>query len=151
MSDETIKDILTAQMKKAMKDKDKDRLGVIRMALSALKQVEVDERITLENDRIIAILDKMVKQRRESAKQYKDAGRTELEATELMEISILQEFLPAALTEDELTKLIETAIADSGASGMQDMGKVMGLLKPQVQGRADMGQLSGKVKALLNA
>ena len=149
MSEENIKDQLTAAMKTAMKNKEKDRLNVIRMALSALKQVEVDERITLENDRILTILDKMVKQRRESAKQYEEANRPELAENELAEVTILQDFLPAALAEDELKKLVSDAISQSGASGMQDMGKVMGILKPQVQGRADMGQVSATVKALL--
>jgi hypothetical protein len=132
-----------------MKAKDKPRLGTIRLALSAIKQREVDEKITLTDDDIIAVLTKMVKQRRDSVAQYETAGRQDLADVEQAEITVLEEFMPQPLTEEEVSALIETAIADSGAAGMQDMGKVMGVLKPQIQGRADMGKVSGLVRAKL--
>ena len=140
---------LTDDMKTAMKGGDKARLGIVRLILAALKQVEVDERVELDDARIISILDKMLKQRRESASQYESAGRQDLLDQEVYEIGVLQTYLPAALTEAELEQLITEAVARSGASSMQDMGKVMALLKPQVQGRTDMGALSGKIKAKL--
>ena len=138
-------------MKTAMKGGDKARLGIVRLILAALKQVEVDERVELDDARIISILDKMLKQRRESASQYESAGRQDLLDQEVYEIGVLQTYLPAALTDAELEQLITEAVARSGASSMQDMGKVMALLKPQVQGRTDMGALSGKIKAKLGA
>lgn len=141
---------LTDAMKDAMRAKDKARLGVVRMALAALKQVEVDERIELDDARVLAILDKLVKQRQDSASQYTEAGRQELADIELAEIEILREFLPTPLSDDEIDALIDQAIADSGAAGMQDMGKVMGQIKPQIQGRADMGAVSGRVKKRLS-
>ena len=134
-----------------MKGGDKKRLGVIRLVLAAIKQVEVDERIELDDDRVLAVLDKMVKQRRESISQYTDAGRTDLVEQEEYEVTILKDFLPEALSEDEIEQLISKAIADTGASSIKDMGKVMGILKPQMQGRADMGAVSGKIKTQLNA
>ena len=142
---------LTDAMKDAMRAKDKARLGVVRMALAALKQIEVDERIELDDARVLAILDKLVKQRQDSASQYTEAGRQELADIELAEIEILREFLPTPLSDDEIDALIDQAIADSGAAGMQDMGKVMGQIKPQIQGRADMGAVSGRVKTRLSA
>lgn len=138
-------------MKAAMKGGDKARLAIIRLLLSAMKQVEVDERVELDDARIIAILDKMVKQRRESASQYESAGRQDLLDQENFEIGILQTYLPAALSDAELEQLIVEAIASSGARSMQDMGKVMALLKPKVQGRTDMGAVSGKIKAKLGS
>jgi hypothetical protein len=132
-----------------MKAKDKPRLGTIRLALSAIKQREVDEKITLTDDDIIVVLTKMVKQRRDSVAQYETAGRQDLADVEQAEIAVLEEFMPQPLTEEEVAALIETAIVDSGAAGMQDMGKVMGVLKPQIQGRADMGKVSGLVRAKL--
>ena len=138
-------------MKTAMKGGDKTRLGVVRLILAALKQVEVDERVELDDARIISILDKMLKQRRESASQYESAGRQDLLDQEVYEIGVLQTYLPAALTDAELEQLITEAVARSGASSMQDMGKVMTLLKPKVQGRTDMGALSGKIKAKLGS
>jgi hypothetical protein len=137
-------------MKDAMRAKDKPRLGTIRLALSEIKRVEVDERIDPDDGRIIGILDKMVKQRRESIKQFEAAQRAELVAQEAMEIGILQEFLPQALSETELEAIIQKALVDSGAADMKDMGKVMGLVKPQVVGRADMGAVSQKIKATLS-
>ena len=146
-----IKARLTDAMKDAMRAKDSARLGVIRMALAALKQVEVDERAQLDDARVLAILDKQVKQRQDAARQYTDAGRQDLADTELAEIEVLRTFLPQPLSDDEIDALINQAIADTGAAGMQDMGKVMGLLKPQLQGRADMGAVSGRIKARLTA
>ena len=139
-----------------MRARDKIRLGTIRMALSAVKQHEIDGRtdpdyIALDDDGILAILIKMVKQRKDAASQYESAGRQDLLDIELAEIVILHDFLPKALSEEELDVLISQAMTESGASGMQDMGKVMSWLKPKVQGRADMGQLSGKIKAKLNS
>ena len=147
----TLKQDLTAAMKAAMKSGDKKRLGVIRLMLAAIKQIEVDTREDLDDDQTLAVLDKMVKQRRDSAKQYSDAGRAELAEQEEYEITILQDYLPEALSDDEIDALIKAAVAETGASAMQDMGKVMGKLKPQVQGRADMGAISGKIKAVLTA
>jgi len=134
-----------------MKGGDKPRLGVVRLALAAIKQIEVDERIELDNDRVLAVLDKMVKQRRESISQYTDAGRTDLAEQEEYEISVLKDFLPEALSDAEIIQMIAKAIEATGAASIKDMGKVMGILKPQMQGRADMGAVSGKIKAQLNA
>lgn len=147
----TLKQDLTAAMKVAMKSGDKKRLGVIRLMLAAVKQIEVDTREDLNDEQILAVLDKMVKQRRDSAKQYTDAGREELAEQETYEITVLQDYLPEALSDEEIDTLIKAAVAETGASSMQDMGKVMGILKAQVQGRADMGAVSGKIKALLTS
>lgn len=141
---------LKEAMKDAMRAKQKERLTTIRLALSAIKQVEVDTRETLDDAAILAILDKLVKQRRDSIKQYEDAGRQELADVEKAEIDVLQEFLPKPLTDEEIEALIEDAVAKTGAESMKDMGKVMGMLKPQLQGRADMGAVSGKIKARLS-
>jgi len=151
MSTSPLKQRLTDEMKAAMKGGDKKRLGVIRLVLSAIKQIEVDERIELDDDRIIAVLDKMTKQRRESASQYKDAGRDDLLEQEVYEIGILKDFLPTALSDEEIESMIVDAISSTGASSIKDMGKVMGQLKPKMQGRADMGAVSGKIKERLNA
>ncbi len=140
---------LKEEQKIAMKAKDKVRLGTIRLALSAIKQREVDEKITLSDDDILAVLTKMVKQRRDSVAQYESAGRQDLADAENAEIKVLEDFMPQALSEDEITAFIAQAITDSGAAGMQDMGKVMAELKPKIQGRADMGKVSGLVKAQL--
>lgn len=137
------------EMKAAMRAKDKPRLGIIRLIQSEFKRIEVDERIDLDEARVLAVLDKMVKQRRDSAKQYEDADRQELADQEHFEITIITEFLPQALTEEEIATLIDGAVNTTSASGMQDMGKVMGLLKPQLQGRADMGAVSKLIKAKL--
>lgn len=144
-----LKEKLTQAMKDAMRAKDQARLGVIRMALAALKQVEVDERIELDDARVLAILDKQIKQRQDAATQYADAGRQELADIELAEIVVLRDFMPAQLSDEEIAQLIDDAVTATGASGMQDMGKVMGLLKPKLQGRADMGAVSAKIKARL--
>jgi len=145
----SLKQRITDEMKDAMRAGDKARLGTIRLILAAIKQVEVDTREELDDAKVLAILDKMVKQRRESISQYEGAGRQDLADKEAAEVTVIQEYLPAALGEDEIAAEIEKAIAESGASAMQDMGKVMGLLKPRLQGRADMGAVSGLVKAKL--
>ncbi|MCF7361354.1 MULTISPECIES: GatB/YqeY domain-containing protein [Vibrio] len=142
-------DNLREEQKLAMKAKDKARLGTIRLALSAIKQREVDEKITLTDDDIVAVLTKMVKQRRDSVSQYEAANRLDLAEVEQAEITILEEFMPQPLSEEEVLALIEGAIAESSPTGMQDMGKVMAILKPQIQGRADMGKVSGLVRAKL--
>ncbi|HXG27385.1 MAG TPA: GatB/YqeY domain-containing protein [Nevskiales bacterium] len=146
----SLKDQIQNDMKAAMRGGDKARLGVIRLIASAIKQREVDERITLDDTAVMAILEKMIKQRRDSIAQFQAGGRPELAAAEQAEIAILQAYLPAALSEAELDAIIQTAIAESGAAGIKDMGKVMGLVKPKVQGRADMGAVSAKIKAKLS-
>ena len=151
MSTAPLKQRIQDEMKAAMKGGDKARLGTIRLILSAIKQIEVDERIELDDSRVLAVLDKMVKQRRESASQYEQAGRDDLLQQENFEITVLQDFMPAALSDDEINTLIEEAISSSGASSIKDMGKVMGQLKSKLQGRADMGTVSDKIKARLNA
>ena len=133
-----------------MRAKDKARLGTIRLALAEIKRVEVDERIDPDDGRVTSILDKMVKQRRESIKQFESAGRDELVAQEQSEIDVLQEFLPQALSEEELDTIINAALSETGAEGMQDMGKVMGIIKPKVVGRTDMSIVSDKIKAALS-
>jgi uncharacterized protein YqeY len=140
---------IKAAMKDAMKSRDKERLGTIRLIQSEFKRIEVDERIELDEARVLAVLDKMVKQRRDSHAQYSEAGRDELAAQEAAEIAVIQEFLPAQLSDDELDALINEAIAGADGTGMQAMGAVMGQLKPKLQGRADMGAVSQKVKARL--
>ena len=136
-------------MKSAMRAKDKPRLGIIRLMQSEFKRIEVDERIELDDVRVLAILDKMVKQRRDSATQYSDAGRADLADQENYEIDVIGEYLPQPLTYDEVDQLIDEAISETGASGPQGMGQVMGKLKPLLQGRADLGGASQKVKAKL--
>lgn len=146
---------LLAQLKDAQKDamraKDKVRLGAIRMVLAAIKQKEIDEQVTLGDAEITSILVKLVKQRKDSESQYRDAGREDLAEVEANEIKVLEALLPKPLTDEEILTLIDECIASSGASGMQDMGKVMGLLKAKAEGRADMGKLSGLIKQKLSA
>jgi len=149
MTESNLKEIITESMKSAMKARDKNRLKTIRLALSEIKRVEVDTRNEQSDAQIITILDKMVKQRRESIKQFKIGGRQELAAQEELEIEILNEFLPQALSEEEINSLIHSAIANSQAESVQDMGKVMAIIKPQVIGRADMAIISKKIKSLL--
>jgi uncharacterized protein YqeY len=134
-----------------MRAKDKPRLGAIRLIQAEIKRIEVDERIEIDDTRVLAILDKMVKQRRDSINQYEAAGRQELADVEVQEISVIQDFLPAALSDAEIAAMVEAAVTSSGATSMADMGKVMGILKPQIQGRADGGAVSGLVKAALNS
>jgi uncharacterized protein YqeY len=145
----TLLETLKEAQKDAMRAKDKLRLGTIRMTLAAVKQREIDERIELTDGDVLAIITKMVKQRKDAAQQFTDANRTDLADTEYAEIVILESFLPQPLTADEINDLISEAMAATGAAGMQDMGKVMGVLKPQLQGRADMGKVSGLIKAKL--
>ncbi|PSJ41408.1 glutamyl-tRNA amidotransferase [Zobellella endophytica] len=145
----SLKDQLSEQQKNAMRARDKVRLGTLRMLLAEIKQREIDSRETLDDDGIIAVVTKMVKQRKDAASQFEQAGRQDLADNERQEIAVLQEFLPQPLTEDELDTLLRQAIADTGATGMQDMGKVMAVLKPQIQGRADMGKVSAIIKAKL--
>ncbi len=134
----------------AMKAGEKERLKIIRLMTSAMKQIEVDERIELDDARVIAILDKMVKQRRESISQFKAADRDDLIKQEVYEIDIIQEFLPQALSEDEVDAIVSQAIEQTSASSIKDMGKVMGLVRPQIIGRADVGEVSGRIKSLLS-
>lgn len=136
-------------MKAAMKAGEKERLATIRLIMAAVKQREVDERIDLDDSQVLQVLDKMVKQRRDSINQYRDAGRDELAAKEQAEIDVIQMYLPEPLSPDEINALIDAAIAETGASSMKDMGKVMGMLKPKLQGRADMGAVSGLIKSRL--
>lgn len=141
---------LLDDIKAAMKAGDKARLGTLRQISAAAKQKEVDERIEIDDDAMLLILDKQLKQRRESIAQYKEAGRDDLADVEIAEAEIIQEYLPAALSDDEIDGLITKAIADSGAASVKDMGKVMGLVKAQAQGRADMGKISGIIKSKLS-
>lgn len=138
-------------MKDAMRAKDKARLGAIRLMQAEFKRIEVDERIEIDDARVLAVLDKMVKQRRDSINQYEAAGRQELADVEIAEIAVIQDFLPAALSDKEINAMVQAAIEQTGASSMADMGKVMGIIKPQIQGRADAGAVSGLVKATLTA
>ncbi len=142
---------LNEEMKNAMRAKDKLRLGVIRMALSAIKLAKIDNQKDMSEADILALISKMIKQRKESVSMFTQGGRDELAAKEEAEILVLEEFLPQALTADEIKQLISTAITESGAASMADMGKVMAILKPQMQGKADLGQVSGQVRATLNA
>ncbi|MEQ8315342.1 MAG: GatB/YqeY domain-containing protein [Gammaproteobacteria bacterium] len=150
MSESTLKTQITESMKDAMRAKDKERLGTVRLMLSEIKRIEVDERIDPDDARIISILDKMVKQRRDSINQYVDGGRQELADKEQAEINVIQEFLPQPLSDEEVDAIVQHAISDTSATSMADMGKVMGLVKPQVVGKADMGTVSQKVKAALS-
>jgi len=146
-----LKQRIQDDVKAAMKAKDKPRLATLRLITAAIKQREVDERIELDDTQVLVILEKMIKQRRDSVAQYQQAGRNELAEQELGEIAIIQEYMPEGLSEAEILTLIEQAIAATSATGMRDMGKVMGQLKPKMQGRADMGQVSTLVKQKLNA
>ena len=132
-----------------MRSKDKERLATLRLLTAAIKQKEVDERIDLNDDQIIAVLEKMLKQRKDSIEQYEKAGRDELAEAERKEVTILKEYMPEQLSDAEVDALIEEAISATGASTMKDMGKVMGMLKPKLAGKADMGAVSGKIKAKL--
>ena len=134
-----------------MRAKDKQRLNPIRMVLAAIKQREIDEQITLDDAGITSVIVKLVKQRRDSYTQYKDAGRDDLAEIEANEITALEAFLPQQLSEEEIIALIDAAIADTNAAGMQDMGKVMGIIKSKAEGRADMGKISGLIKQRLTA
>ncbi len=150
MSDGSILDQVKAASRAAMKARDKDRLATLRLIQAEFKRIEVDERVTVDDARALSILDKMVKQRRDSQAQYEEAGRAELAAQEAAEIDVIADFLPTPLTDAELEALVDAAIAASGAGGMQAMGAVMGELKPKLAGRADMGAVSQLVKARLS-
>ena len=140
---------ISEDMKTAMRAKDSARLSAIRLLLAAMKQREVDERIELDDTQVIEIIEKMLKQRRDSISQYEAAKRTDLADVEKFEVQVLSGYLPQALTEAEIAAIIEKVIADTGAAGVKDMGKVMGLVKPQIIGRADMGKVSGQIKTRL--
>ncbi|MCB1648616.1 MAG: GatB/YqeY domain-containing protein [Pseudomonadales bacterium] len=150
MPDSALKQQITDAMKDAMRAKDKIRLGTIRLALAEIKKIEVDERIEPDDARITGVLDKMIKQRRESVKQYESAGRTDLAEQEEAEIAILQDFMPQALSEAEISAILDAAVAETGASGMADMGKVMAIVRPAVLGRADMAAISQQIKQRLS-
>jgi uncharacterized protein YqeY len=146
----TLKGQFQEDMKSAMKAGDRDRLKVVRLALAAFNQIEIDERIELDDARVLDILNKMVKQRRDSVSQFRNGAREDLAEIELAEIAVLETYLPEQLSAAELDELIDQAIADSGATGIRDMGKVMGQVKAKARGRADMGAVGAKVKARLN-
>ena len=149
MTDVGLKQSINNEVKDAMRAKAKERLATLRLITAEFKRVEVDERIEVDDARVLVILDKMCKQRRDSITQYVQGGREDLAAVERYEIEVIQSFLPEALTAEELSAIVDKAIADSGASNMQEMGKAMALIKPQVQGRADMGEVSKLIKAKL--
>jgi uncharacterized protein len=146
-----LKQHIQGDMKSALKAGDKRRLGVVRLILAAIQQREVDERVELDDTQVLAVLDKMVKQRRDSVGQYSAAGREDLAEVERYEIEVCQGYLPQALTETEIAALIDAAIAATGAAGMKDMSKVMAQIRPQAQGRADMGAISALIKQRLGA
>jgi uncharacterized protein YqeY len=151
MTTSEIKAQITEDMKTAMRAQDKERLATIRLILAAIKQREVDERITLTDEHVLAILDKMVKQRRESIAQYEAASRQDLADKEAAEVTIIQGYLPTPLSTAEIVTLIDSAIQETGAASVRDMGKVMGIIKPKIQGRADVAIVSNQVKDRLSA
>jgi len=150
MTEQNLKFRISEAMKDAMRAKDKPRLSAIRLMLAELKRIEVDERIELEDDRILGILDKMLKQRRDSIKQYEAGARQDLADVEQAEIDVIQEFLPAALTQEEIISIVDDAVKESGAAYMKDMGAVMNIVRPKAMGRADMGQVSALIKTKLS-
>ena len=145
----SLKGQITADMKTALKAGDKDRLKVVRLIMAAIKQVEVDKRTELDDSAVLSVIDKMVKQRRDSVEQFEKGGREDLAKIELAEIEVLEDYLPEQLSDAELDALIEEAISATGAESIRDMGKVMGMIKSKAAGRADMGAVGGKVKARL--
>lgn len=147
----SLKDRISEEMKNAMRAREKERLGVIRLIQSAIKQLEVDERILLNDEQVLAILDKMIRQRRESIAQFELGNRDDLVQKEAFEIQLIQQFLPAPLSLEEIQVLITVAIQEVGAVSIRDMAKVMAILKPQLQGRADLGEASGLIKNLLSS
>jgi len=147
----TLRERITEDMKTAMRSGDKDRLGLIRMLQAAIKQREVDERITLDDAQTLSVIEKMIKQRRESVAQFETGGRADLVAKENAEIDVLSIYLPAQLSPEELDALVKDAIAETAASSVKDMGKVMAIVKGKAAGRADMGAVGARVKALLGA
>jgi uncharacterized protein len=150
MSDSELKTRINDDVKSAMRAKDKDRLGALRLITAAIKQKEVDERIELDDTGVLAVLEKMVKQRKDSIEQYSRAGRDDLIAKEQFELELIQDYLPEQMSEAEIEAVVAEAISATGASEMKDMGKVMGMVKPRVQGKADMGLVSKLVKAKLS-
>jgi len=147
----SLKDRIIADMKSAMKAGEKDRLQVVRMMLAAIKQIEIDERIELAEARVLSVLEKMVKQRRDSVMQFRQGNRTDLAEIELGEIAVIETYLPEPLSDSELDTIIDAAIKAAGAESIRDMGKVMGQIKSQAAGRADMGAVGAKVKQRLGA
>ncbi|GHE81802.1 GatB/YqeY domain-containing protein [Thalassotalea profundi] len=147
----TLLEQLKNEMKNAMRAKDKLRLGVIRMALSAIKQAEIDHNTEATDENVLPVLTKMVKQRKESIKMFSEGGRDDMAENEQAEVAVLEEFLPQPLTPEEINQLISNAITESGATSMADMGKVMAILKPAMQGKADLGAVSGQIRAALNS
>lgn len=145
-----IKEKITEDMKNAMRNKEKERLATIRLILAALKQREVDERITLTDEQVLATLNKMIKQRRESIKQYEAADRSDLADKEKAEVDVIKAYLPAQMSEEEIEQAVSAAISETGAASAKDMGKVMGILKSKLAGKADMSLVSGKVKEKLS-
>jgi uncharacterized protein YqeY len=145
----TLKERITEDMKSAMRAGEKERLAAIRLALAAIKQREIDERITLDDGQVLAVLEKMIKQRREAITQFASGGRADLVAKETAEITVLQGYLPEPLSEAQIDALIGEAIAATGAASIRDMGKVMAVVKPKAQGRADMGAVSARIKQRL--
>ena len=146
----TLKERITDDMKNAMRAGEKERLGTIRLVLAAIKQREVDERITLDDGQVLAVLEKMIKQRKESITQFEHGGRADLVAKEQAELGVLQTYLPAQMSDAEIDALIAEAVAASGATSIKDMGKVMGLVKAKAQGKADMGAVSARIKQKLS-
>ena len=142
---------IQTDIKNSLRSGNKERLKVLRMISAAIKQKEVDERITLDDTQVLAVLEKMLKQRRDSLSQYQAANRADLAEIEKKEIVIISEFMPASLTEQEVDSLIAQTIEETDASSMKDMGKIMGILKPKMQGRADMGEVSKKIRTILNS
>jgi len=145
----SLKDQITEDMKTAMRAKEVTRLGTIRLLLAAIKQREVDERVMVDDAGVLAIVEKLIKQRKDSIEQFAKAGRDDLVAVEQAEMIILQDYLPEQLSDAEISAAVSAAVTASGASGPKDMGKVIGILKPQLAGKADMGKVSGLVKAAL--
>ena len=150
MANTALRDSINDALKNAMRTKEKERVAVLRLVMSEFKRIEVDERIEVEDARALAVLDKMIKQRRDSEQQYRAAGREELAAQEAYEVSQIQEFMPAALSNEELSAIVTQAVRDAGVTDMRDMGKAMALIKPQVQGRADMSEVSKLLKEQLS-
>lgn len=145
-----LKQRINDEVKAAMRNQNRERVAILRMIMAAIKQKEVDERIELDDSQVLAVLDKMTKQHRDSIEQFRNAGRDDLVEKENSELQVVLEFMPAQLTESELEQMIQAAVAETAAAGMKDMGKVMGVLKPEVQGRTDMGKLSAMVKQKLS-
>jgi len=150
MTDSALKTRINDDVKTAMRSKDKERLGTLRLLTAAIKQIEVDKRIELDDEQIVAVVEKMLKQRKDSIEQFEKAGRNELAEIEIKEVAILKEFMPEQMSDADVDALIDEAIATTGASEMKEMGKVMGVLKPKLAGKADMGAVSGKIKAKLS-